>query len=50
MIVVISGLLSTDVLKRLYVLNYALNGMWNYFVSVYFMKNKDENGLLMVGF
>lgn len=37
---------SNDVLKRLYVLNYAPNGMWNYFVSVYFMKNKDENGLL----
>lgn len=37
---------SEKVLRRLYVLNYAPNGMWNYFVSVYFMKNKDENGLL----
>lgn len=37
---------SNEVLKRLYVLNYAPNGMWNYFVSVYFMKYKDDNGLL----
>jgi uncharacterized protein with ParB-like and HNH nuclease domain len=37
---------SDRVLKRLFVLNYAPNGMWNYFTSVYFMKNKDENGLL----
>lgn len=37
---------SDNVLRRLYVLNYAPNGMWNYFVSVYFMKNKDANGML----
>lgn len=37
---------SDNVLRRLFVLNYAPNGMWNYFVSVYFMKNKDKNGLL----
>ena len=37
---------SMRVLKRLFVLNYAPNGMWTYFVSVYFMQNKDENGLL----
>lgn len=37
---------SDSVLRRLFVLNYAPNGMWNYFVSVYFMHNKDENGLL----
>lgn len=37
---------SEKVLRRLYVLNYAPNGMWNYFVSVYFMQNKDENGFL----
>ncbi len=37
---------SERVLKRLFVLNYAPNGMWNYFTSVYFMKKKDENGLL----
>ena len=37
---------SDKVLRRLFVLNYAPNGMWNYFVSVYFMHNKDDNGLL----
>lgn len=37
---------SEKVLRRLYVLNYAPNGMWNYFVSVYFMQNKDANGML----
>lgn len=37
---------SDRVLRRLFVLNYAPNGMWNYFVSVYFMHNKDTNGYL----
>lgn len=37
---------SNRVLKRLFVLNYAPNGMWTYFVSVYFLYNKDSNGLL----
>jgi len=37
---------SDKVLRRLFVLNYAPNGMWTYFVSVYFMKNKDAGGLL----
>lgn len=37
---------SDKVLKRLFVLNYAPNGMWTYFVSVYFMQKKDENGML----
>ena len=27
-------------------LNFAPNGMWTYFLSVYFMQNKDENGML----
>lgn len=37
---------SERVLKRLFVLNYAPNGMWTYFLSVYFMKNKDiDNNL-----
>lgn len=27
-------------------LNYAPNGMWTYFVSVYFMQNKDDSGML----
>ena len=35
-----------EVLRRLFVLNYAPNGMWNYFTSVYFMQNKDEHGML----
>jgi len=30
-------------LKKLFILNYAPNGMWNYFLSVYFLQNKDEN-------
>ena len=33
-------------LQRLFVLNYAPNGMWYYFTSVYFMHNKDDNNLL----
>lgn len=37
---------SIEVLKRLFVLNYAPNGMWNYFLSVYFMQYKDINGML----
>ena len=37
---------STRVLRKLFVLNYAPNGMWTYFVSVYFMHNKDKEGLL----
>lgn len=37
---------SDAVLKRLFVLNYAPNGMWTYFVSVYFMQKKDSDGML----
>lgn len=37
---------SERVLRRLFVLNYAPNGMWTYFVSVYFMKNKDKDEML----
>lgn len=37
---------SDRILRRLFVLNYAPNGMWTYFVSVYFMQNKDSDGLL----
>lgn len=32
-----------DVLKDLFILNYAPNGMWSYMLSVYFMSKKDEN-------
>ena len=37
---------SERILKRLFVLNYAPNGMWTYFVSVYFMQKKDTSGML----
>ncbi len=37
---------SSRILRRLFVLNYAPNGMWTYAVSVFFMKNKDAEGLL----
>lgn len=40
---------SKAVLRRLFILNYAPNGMWTYLVSVYFMQNKDEEGLLEEG-
>ena len=35
-----------EVLKDLFVLNYAPNSMWNYFLSVYFMQNKDTKNNL----
>lgn len=41
-----SNRFSDRVLRRLYVLNYAPNGMWTYIVSVYYMTNRDENGML----
>jgi len=34
---------SNNILKKLFVLNYAPNGMWTYFLSVYFLHNKDVN-------
>jgi len=34
---------SDEILKKLFILNYAPNGMWNYFISVYFMHNKGED-------
>ena len=37
---------SKKVLKKLFILNYAPNSMWHYFLSVYFLKNRDENNLL----
>lgn len=37
---------SDRILRRLFVLNYAPNGMWTYFVSVYYMNNKDSAGML----
>lgn len=37
---------SQKILRRLYVLRYAPNGMWEYLASVYFMANKDSEGRL----
>lgn len=37
---------SIRILRRLFVLNFAPNGMWRYITSVYFMKNKDAEGYL----
>lgn len=37
---------SEEVLKKLFVLNYALNSMWTYFVSVYYLHNRNSNGEL----
>ncbi len=37
---------SNDILKRLFILNYAPNSMWTFFVSVYFMTKKDSNSML----
>lgn len=37
---------SKKILRKLFILNYAPNGMWNYFVSVYFMQNKNANNQL----
>jgi hypothetical protein len=39
-------LFSERVLRRLFVLSYAPNGMWTYVVSTYFMANRDESGAL----
>ena len=37
---------SERILRQLFVLNYAPNSMWTYFVSVFFMQNKDDKNLL----
>jgi uncharacterized protein with ParB-like and HNH nuclease domain len=37
---------SEEILKKLFILNYSPNGMWAYFLSVYFMQNKDMNNKL----
>lgn len=37
---------SDRILRKLFVLKYAPNGMWTYLVSVYFLKNRDEKGEL----
>ncbi len=37
---------SQEILRKLFVLNYAPNGMWTYLVSVYFMQNHAVDGSL----
>lgn len=37
---------SENVLKKLFVLNYAPNGMWQHITSVYFLQNRNEDGIL----
>lgn len=37
---------SEDVLKKLFVLNYAPNGMWQHITSVYFLQHKNNDGIL----
>ena len=37
---------STDVLRKLFIINYGPNSMWEYLTSVYFMANKDKKGRL----
>lgn len=40
---------SDKVLRKFYVLNYAPNGMWYYFTSVYYLHNRDTDGNLNDG-
>lgn len=37
---------SNRVLKKLFVLNYSPNGMWQHIVSVYFLQNRNGDGIL----
>jgi uncharacterized protein with ParB-like and HNH nuclease domain len=37
---------SKDILKKLFVLNYAPNGMWQHITSVFFLKNRNSDGTL----
>lgn len=37
---------SPEVLRKLFVIGYGPNSMWEYFASVYFMANKDKKGRL----
>jgi uncharacterized protein with ParB-like and HNH nuclease domain len=41
-----ASLFSDSVLKKLFVLNYAPNGMWQNIVSVYFLQNSNSDGVL----
>lgn len=37
---------SDGILKRLFVLNYAPNGMWQHITSVYFLRHRTKDGML----
>ena len=37
---------SEKILRKLFVLDYAPNGMWCYLVSVYYLHNRDDEGNL----
>lgn len=37
---------SSNILRNLFILNSAPNGMWTYFLSVYFLQNKNDGGQL----
>ncbi len=37
---------SNDILKKLFVLHHAPNGMWQYITSVYYLANKNDSGEL----
>jgi uncharacterized protein with ParB-like and HNH nuclease domain len=37
---------SQNILRQFFILNYAPNGMWTYFLSVYFLHNRNEKELL----
>jgi len=37
---------SPNILRKLFILNSAPNGMWTYFLSVYFLQNKNDSGQL----
>lgn len=37
---------SSNILKKLFVLNYAPNGMWQYITSVYYLRNKNNDEAL----
>jgi uncharacterized protein with ParB-like and HNH nuclease domain len=38
--------ISPNILRKLFILNSAPNGMWTYFLSVYFLQNKNDSGQL----
>lgn len=41
-----TDIFSNAILRKLFVLEYAPNSMWTYFLSVYFLQNKDNNNRL----